>query len=76
MTTMVERVAKAIYEIDPQTEQEVDTDGRPLGPKYKVMWGKLAEYDDGFSAFYRDAARAAIAAMREPTEAMVTGKPQ
>lgn len=57
MSGMVERVAKAIYEEDD--------------PWHKAWpWPNLSEKQAGAEA-YRRCARAAIEAMREPTEAMV-----
>lgn len=71
MTTMVERCAKAIYELSPLEDQAVDPDYRPLGPPVKISWEALDEFGDEQAGYYRDCARAAIAAMREPTEAMI-----
>ena len=68
--TMIERVARAIFEAWAREEGSA------------VTWDQIVEYNGrpGYlnaSNFYRLAtaeARAAIEAMREPTEAMVTAR--
>lgn len=66
MTDMVERVAKAIYE----REGYVYCDD--AGMFQPVAWDKLDSDDCQVSRDgYRRMARAAIAAMREPTEEML-----
>lgn len=58
MSEMVERVARATYE------------ARPYGDEHAgdLIWDRL---EDGWKDRHRDMARAAIEAMREPTDAMV-----
>jgi hypothetical protein len=78
-------VARAIYEQNPCGDQEVDGDGRPIGPGYVIRWDQLYDYDAGLYANVMDQAQAAIAAWNtrpeggpegfvlvplEPTEAM------
>ena len=60
MSEMVERVARALCDRDP--------DGTQGGPMSSGIW--LDEGEANWTAF-TDKARAAIAAMREPTAAML-----
>ncbi len=70
MTDIVERVARALYERDPLMDQETDLDGWPAGPVYTIPWDSDGLSEDVRDEFRADA-RAAIAAMLEPTEGMV-----
>jgi alkylation response protein AidB-like acyl-CoA dehydrogenase len=63
--TMVDRVAKAIYESQPLFMAGIGLD---VDTMKAVPWAKLTE-DDREDA--REAARAAIEAMRVPTEKMM-----
>jgi hypothetical protein len=61
MSEMIERVAKALYARRPNGQ------GIPGGQWHVDPWEKIG---DAMQAEHRAAARAAIGAMREPTEGM------
>jgi hypothetical protein len=65
---MIERVARAIYETRPCTGGT----GFPRDwPEFKTAtWDDLISWDFALVPQYREEACAAIAAMREPTQAM------
>lgn len=60
MTEMVEKVARAIYEMQ---------EGRAIAFGALPTWEKIGDYD---RALYHDMARAAIEAMREPNDAALS----
>ena len=71
MSEMVERVAEAAYAKCMANSANL----LPLPPDLEVLvneppWSELAEQ---FKVHWREIARAAIEAMRKPTEAMVEG---
>jgi hypothetical protein len=66
MSEMVERVARAIHKT-----YHADTMDGLSGGSVDAAWDRLAEFD--CQDEWRAAARAVIAAMREPTEAMIEG---
>lgn len=67
-SAVVERVAQAIYGRNPYYDQNVDADDRPVSAPFRLSWDDLSE--KAREDFIEDA-RAAIKAMREPTEAQI-----
>ena len=67
MGEMVERVAKALYEISPYEDAGEAIDGFQVTPGGPVKWESLVECYGDAADEWREQARAAIAAMREPT---------
>jgi hypothetical protein len=65
MSEMIEKAAKAMREM------EIARDRKEHGERGRLAsWDDLAKFD-GSQDIYRDLARAAIEAMREPTQAML-----
>ena len=60
---VIEAVAKALYERTPVYDQEVDLDGRPTTPPYRIRWDQLQESNPGHYEDVLEDARVAIAAM-------------
>jgi len=71
MSEVVERAAKAMYELDPIMEQATDLDNRQTGKPFAIGWEKLAEIDGGYHEHYKERARAAIGAIRELPDAVM-----
>lgn len=71
--SMVERVARALYEVSPEWDSGEAIDGHQVTPPSQIKWETIVECNEDEP--YREAARAAIAAMREPTEEMLRGVP-
>lgn len=67
--TKVEEVARALYECWPEWDSGEAVDGFQVTPAGPVPWSAIVEMDDAEPYFV--AARAAIAAMREPTSEML-----
>lgn len=65
---MVEIVARALYECWPDWDSGEAVDGFQVTPAGPIPWSAIVEMDNAEPYF--TAARAAIAAMREPTEKM------
>ena len=65
---MVERVARALYECWPDWDSGEAVDGFQVTPAGPIPWSAIVEMDNAEPYF--TAARAAIEAMREPTQAM------
>lgn len=68
-----ERIARAIYEVNPCGDQETDADGRPLGPGYVIPFETLAEYDSGLYALVFEQADAVFAALASAPEPSAPG---
>lgn len=58
---LVETVAKAIYETCPQSDQDVDCDGRPTSAAFTYSW---QDVKDSLPATYEAAYEAALAGLR------------
>lgn len=79
MTTMIERVARAIYEQEPHYECGEFVDGFPVSPGGHLTWDEIKDRAAEFpkSGYFQlmdltqKMARAAITAMREPTNEML-----
>jgi hypothetical protein len=61
--TIIEAMARAWYESDPMSDQEVDLDYRPLGPAYTIPWNSDALEEQ--RPLYRQSAQAALSALIE-----------
>jgi hypothetical protein len=61
----IERMAQAIYEIDPYIDSGESMDGFQVTPPGPVSWNSLFEIDEGFEALHKEQARAALAALAE-----------
>ena len=70
MNEMVERVARALYQLSPYEDAGEAIDGFQVTPGGPIGWADLVEFDDSAANHWREEARTAIAAMREPTEVM------
>lgn len=56
-----EKVARALYELEPFGDQETDLDGRPTGPGYEIQWDDLPEYSPDAQAEFMARAEQIIA---------------
>jgi hypothetical protein len=65
MTEMVERVARVLH-----AKYYADSMGGRAGDPAEEAWSRLAKYDE--QDYWRDHARCAIEAMREPTYVMLS----
>lgn len=68
MSPMLEKAARALYELMPMQDQNVDADLRPLGKPYNIPWEDL---NDEPRAFAYEEVRAVLLAIREVDEGMV-----
>lgn len=71
MSEMIERVAKALYDMEPIEDSGESIDGFQVTPAGALTWEAVKECHEEVAEHYREQAQAAIAAMREPTEAMM-----
>ena len=75
MSELIERVAKAIYEVCPIEDAGEAIDGFQVTPGGPIKWATIVECYGDIATGHRDEARAAIAAMREPNQKMrIAGK--
>lgn len=68
-TKDIERVAEAIYMVEPCEDQEHDIDGRAVGSVYQLSFADLIEgYDDYYQLLMKQAKAAIEAMQQEPDE--------